>query len=220
MIGFIQVRSYKMVKIYFFGTDGGCLDAFCLSREIDNENDNELLFLSDKVKKGSLIQGCQVIGSFKSIENCSYANCEFVYQCGSVKNHFERDIWFKKALENQMIPKTLISSHSYIHESASIGIGSIIYHGVKIMRNVKIGQNCVILPNTIINHDVSIGDFSIINSSCVLNGGVEISSKVFIGSMTAIRENVKIASKTTIGMSSIILNDIVCPGVYYGQPIK
>ena len=36
MTGFIQVRSYKMAKIYFFGTDGGCLDAFFLSKEINN----------------------------------------------------------------------------------------------------------------------------------------------------------------------------------------
>ena len=170
----------------FFGTDGGCLDAFFLSKEINN--DKELFFLSDKEKKGSYIEGCPVIGTFSSIENNSLAQCEFVYQCGSVKNHLKRDIWFKKAEENQMIPKTLVSNHSYIHESAKIGAGSIIYHGVKIMRNVEIGKNCVILPNTIINHDARVGDFSVINSSCVLNGNVKIGSKVFLGSLTFLIE--------------------------------
>lgn len=207
-----------MAKIYFFGTDGGCLDAFFLSKEINN--DKELFFLSDKEKKGSYIEGCPVIGTFSSIENNSLAHCEFVYQCGSVKNHLKRDIWFKKAEENQMIPKTLVSNHSYIHESATIGSGSIIYHGVKIMRNVEIGKNCVILPNTVINHDARVGDFSVINSSCVLNGNVKIGSKVFLGSLTSIRENVQITGQTTIGMSSIVLNNINSPGVYYGQPIK
>ena len=71
-----------------------------------------------------------------------------------------------------------------------------------------------------INHDARVGDFSVINSSCVLNGNVKIGSKVFLGSLTSIRENVQITGQTTIGMSSIVLNNINSPGVYYGQPIK
>ena len=149
-----------MRKVYFFGTSGGCLDAFYLNYEI-NEDSGDGLFLSDRHKPGEVIYGHKVLGSFNCIDNLVGENLEFVYQCGSVKNHRSRDEWFNKAVKAGMTPRTLVSNKSYIHKTASIGKGSIIYPGVRIMPNVVIGQNCIVLPNTVINHDSKIGDFCI-----------------------------------------------------------
>ncbi len=204
---------------FFFGTSGGCLDAFYLYRE-NFPNDDQLQFLSDNHKPGDNFLNFEVKGSFKLINDSEFKSSHFVYQCGSVKNHFDRNLWFERAVKNGMIPVTIISRLAYVHHTASIGEGSIIYPGVKIMANVKIGKNCIILPNSVINHDTVVGDFSLINSLCTINGSVNISCNSYIGSMSSIKEGVFIAPKTTIGMSSVVLSDLIETGLYYGSPAK
>ena len=152
-----------MNKTYCFGADGGCLDSFYLFKELFPEK--EIYFLTNNHKKDEQLHGASVFGSFEQIERIN-EKAYFIYQCGSVINHTERDLWFNKALDCGLTPLTLISSYAYIHSTAQIGEGSIVYPGVRIMANVKIGMNTIILPNTVINHDAEVGDFSIINSFC------------------------------------------------------
>ena len=179
-----------MNKVLCFGTDGGCLDAFYLNKELNPKD--EIFFLSDFLNKGELVNNSEVIGSFDLINNLNGHNYDFIYQCGSIKNHKNRDVWFEKAISLGFEPKTLISNHSYVNPSAIIGSGSIIYPGVRIMRNVVIGKNSIILPNTVINHDVIIGDYTIINSSSVINGNIHIGKKCYIGSNSSFKEKISV----------------------------
>ena len=204
---------------YIFGTDGGCLDAFYLFKE-NNPNDKNVEFLSDKHKKGEILYDYKVIGPFASIKGSNFKGSSFIYQCGSSLNHIDRNLWFEEAIKNGMLPKTLVSKSAYIHNTATIGEGAIIYPGVKIMANVKIGVNSIILPNAIINHDCEIGDFSIINSSCVVNGGVKMGKNTYLGSLSAVKEKINIIPKTTIGMFSSVISDVERQGIYYGNPAK
>ena len=208
-----------MNKLYFFGTTGGCLDAFYLYKETVDES-NDLYFLSNEHDLGQKLYGLNIAGPFEMIEKNQMNKSLFVYQCGSSKNHKSRHIWFEKALKSGMIPKTLISDASYIHQTASIGEGCIIYPGVKIMANVKIGTNCIILPNTVINHDSVINDFCILNSSCVINGNVYIGRNTYIGSQTCIKEKISISTNVTVGMGSNVLKKIDSEGIYFGSPAK
>lgn len=203
----------------FFGTTGGCLDAFYLFKEL-YPDDDDIAFLSDSHRVNDKVCGVKIVGGFNDIKNSQFKNSNFVFQCGSVNNHIDRNFWFELAIRNGMKPVKLVSKFAYVHETAIVGIGSIIYPGVKIMANVKIGSNCIVLPNTVINHDSLIEDYSIINSSCVINGNVNIGSKSYIGSMSSIKEKINITPKTTIGMSSSVLSDIKEPGIYFGSPAK
>ncbi len=200
-----------------FGTDGGCLDSFYLFKEL--YPDQKISFLSNDHERGITLYDSYIQGPFEEIFKIK-EECNFIYQCGSVLNHKSRDSWFMKAVDNGFRPISLISKFSYVHSSAEIGSGSIIYPGVKIMPNVKIGINTIILPNSVINHDAIIDDFSIINSSCVINGSVSIGKKCYLGSNTSIKEKVKIPDEITVGMNSMILSNIAQKGIYFGSPVK
>lgn len=209
----------NMNKVFCFGMSGGCLDAFYLYKEI-YKNTREVFFLSNQHSVGDVLFDHIVSGPFEFINNSKIKGTEFIYQCGSSDNHISRNVWFDKAIMNGMRPITLISSLAYVHESVSVGEGTIIYPGAKIMANVNIGKNCIILPNAVISHDSIIGDFTIINSSCVINGNVKIGKNCYIGSSTSVKENVRILSKSTIGMCSLILDSIDKKGLYFGSPAK
>lgn len=200
-----------------FGTDGGCLDSFYLFKEL--YPDQKISFLSNNHKIGEILHDSFIQGPFEEIFKIK-DEYNFIYQCGSVINHKSRDSWFMNALNNGFRPISLISSFSYVHATAEIGLGSIIYPGVKIMPNVKIGINTIILPNSVINHDARIDDFSIINSSCVINGSVSIGKKCYLGSNTSIKEKVKISDEITVGMNTLVLSDINQKGIYFGSPAK
>lgn len=206
-------------KVFCFGTSGGCLDALYLYKEI-YKNTLEIFFLSNQHSIGEILYDHIVAGPFEFINNTKIEGAKFIYQCGSSENHIFRNVWFEKAIMNGMKPLTLISSLAYVNESASVGEGTIIYPGARIMANVNIGKNCIILPNAVINHDSIIGDYTIINSSCVINGYVKIGKNCYIGSSTSVKENVHILSKSTIGMCSLILESINKRGLYFGSPAK
>lgn len=203
----------------FFGFDGGCKDAYYLAQEnLNIKNRQNNIIFSDKnfSNKGY----GKHLGGFSNIEKVNLRGYKFIYQCGNVQNHSKRDKWYLKIKKNGLIPQSIISSESYVHNTSKIGKGSIIYPGVCIMRNVEIGENVIILPNTVINHDSIIGDFSIINSGCVINGDVEIGTLNYIGSGTNIRERCKIGDLITIGMGSLIISNLLEKGIYYGSPAK
>ena len=66
------------------------------------------------------------------IFSCKFYNEEFYYiQCGNVINHQKRNYWFNKAKESKLIPLTCNSNKAYVHKTAKIGLGSIIYPGAK-----------------------------------------------------------------------------------------
>tara|TARA_E500000178_G_C16951481_1_gene721496 strand:- start:675 stop:1313 length:639 start_codon:yes stop_codon:yes gene_type:complete len=207
-----------MNKILCFGTNGGCLDSYYLCKEI-YPND-EISFLSDVEKTGDFINDSMVVGGFSDIKNFQNLDYYFIFQCGNVLNHKKRDLWFNNSLRIGLKPKTLISEKAYINKSAKVGEGSIIYPGVKIMRDVIIGTNTIVLPNTVINHDVHIGSFSIINSGCVINGNTKIGKKCYVGAGSIFKEKLKIKDKSTIGMGSLVLEDIDKEGLYFGSPAK
>tara|TARA_B100000902_G_scaffold352122_1_gene362563 strand:+ start:101 stop:751 length:651 start_codon:yes stop_codon:yes gene_type:complete len=205
--------------IVFFGGDGGCRDAIYLTYECHAMKDDiEAIVLSDK--QPQKIMKIKHMGGFDYIDSPQLSGFRFVYQCGNVKNHVKRDIWYKKIKAKGLVPLTNVSPLAYVHSSAVIGAGSQIYPGVRIMRDVILGENVIVLPNTVINHGSNIGDFSIINSSCVLNGDVIIGKLSYIGADTTIRENCQINNRITVGMGSLVLSNLTEDALYYGRPTK
>lgn len=210
----LQKSPKNFENVVFFGADGGCLDAFYLASEtyyITNK-----VILSDK--KLEIPFDCARGGGFENIRK--YIGSYFVFQCGNVNNHQRRHEWYLKATNIGVRPLTCISPHAYVHSTAKIGSGSIIYPGAKVMTNVTIGQNVVVLPNVVINHDCDIADFSIINSSSVLNGGVKCGRNVYIGSNVIVKENCVVSNYCTIGAGSLVLTDLIQQGLYFGSPAK
>lgn len=203
-----------MNRVVFFGGDGGCLDAFFLACELYEIE--EKIVLSDDKSKVPL--GAKWGGGFDSCPE--FKGCHFVFQCGNVTNHGQRHVWFEFAKKSGLIPLTCISQHAYVHHTAIVGLGSIVYPGTQILTNVKLGDNVVILPNSTVNHDCDIGSFTLINSNCSLNGNIKCGRNSFIGSGSNIREKCSIAAYSTIGIGSLVLESIDEMGLYYGAPAR
>ncbi len=78
---------------------------------------------------------------------------------------------------------TLFYKHptSEVHETASVGSGTKIWHFSHVMDNVVIGKNCVLGQNVFVASGVSIGNGVKIQNNVSLYEGVVIEEKVFLG---------------------------------------
>jgi UDP-3-O-[3-hydroxymyristoyl] glucosamine N-acyltransferase len=107
---------------------------------------------------------------------------------------------------------------------------------VLIGENVWIGANSTIergmLEDTVLEDEVKIDDLvhigkgcligrgALITAGCVLAYDVKIGKGVQLAPNAAVREHVCIADNAIVGIGSVVLSDIVEPGVYVGVPAK
>ena len=111
--------------------------------------------------------------------------------------------------------------HSSIQSfSKDIDLGTIIYPGVVIMNNCKIGKFSLLNSGVTLGHDVVIGNFCTINPGAHLAGRITIGNGSFIGIGTSIKEEITIGKNAIIGAGSVVLNDVPDGATVYGVPAK
>jgi sugar O-acyltransferase (sialic acid O-acetyltransferase NeuD family) len=115
----------------------------------------------------------------------------------------------------------LVSSHSKVSKSASIGRGTIIQSGVNVSSEVKIGDfvklNC--LAN--IMHNSEVGNYTTIAPNAVILGNVTVGKECYIGANATILPHIKIADNVTVGAGSVVTKYISEQGsVSAGVPAK
>jgi sugar O-acyltransferase (sialic acid O-acetyltransferase NeuD family) len=115
---------------------------------------------------------------------------------------------------------TLIHPSVIKTEFIEIGEGSIITAGCILSYNIKLGKHSHLNLKTTVGHDCIIGDYFTTSPSVNISGNCTIGKEVFIGVGTSLRENIKICDNVTIGMGSIVLNNILEEGTYFGLPAK
>ncbi|MEO0144264.1 MAG: UDP-3-O-(3-hydroxymyristoyl)glucosamine N-acyltransferase [candidate division WOR-3 bacterium] len=153
-------------------------------REIENADENSIIFISDKKQDIEKFVGL-VISPFKPnnikyksiiiVEDVKLAMIEVLKLFDWHKTSKNSFISEKSTiLENVEIGEnTTIMDFVYISKNVKIGKNCLIYPFVYIGENVKIGDNCIIYPH------VYIGEFCIIGNNVILHAGVKIGSDGF-----------------------------------------
>ncbi|WP_270581983.1 acetyltransferase [Butyricimonas virosa] len=117
---------------------------------------------------------------------------------------------------------TIIASTAYVSRYASIGEGTVIMHNAFINADAKVGKGCIINTFANIEHEVELGNFCHVSTGSIINGGSKIGCGVFIGSHSTVFQGVRICldggMNTLISAASVVKNDIVSQGVYWGNP--
>lgn len=89
-----------------------------------------------------------------------------------------------------------------------VGPGAIIYPGVNISFNVKLGRCVSALYNVLLGHHVNIGHYSAIMPSAAINSNCIVEDSCIIGSGAVLNPGVTVGKGTIIGVGTTLFGDV------------
>ncbi len=145
---------------------------------------------------------------------------QFLITIGQINSSEKREHIFNdiKALGGKLA--TVISPFAQVSNFATIGEGSIVFHGVTVQADAIIGDNCIVNNHALIEHESRMGNHCHISTNAVVNGNVTLSNGVFIGSSAVLKQGISIGEKAVIGMGSVVIGNVEAHQVVFGNPAK
>lgn len=115
---------------------------------------------------------------------------------------------------------TLVSPHSTVMSSVTIGDGTVIMPGVMINNEAHISSHCVINTGSIIEHDAYVGRNTFIGPGTIIAGTCSIGNNTTINSNVTIAPGVSIGDSVIVGAVSFVNKDLNQTGLYFGIPVN
>jgi len=115
---------------------------------------------------------------------------------------------------------TIIDPTCFVHSTARIGEGGVLFPFCYVGARAKIGFRFFALSGTIINHDDVIGDYVVSASSVTLAGNVVVGDYSYLGQGCAVRQFIKLGRNCLIGMSAVVVKDVEENAVMAGNPAR
>lgn len=116
--------------------------------------------------------------------------------------------------------KTLIHPTAYIHPSAKIGKGTVIFAGAVIQPDAIIGDHCIINTGATIDHDCVIGDYVHLAPGVHLAGGVKVAEGTFMGIGSVATPYVQIEEWAQVAAGGVVINNVPAKTTVMGVPAK
>jgi sugar O-acyltransferase (sialic acid O-acetyltransferase NeuD family) len=206
-------------KILLVGGGGHCRSVIDVINETTQYEEVAIVDAIDKV--GSILQGCQVIGSDDDLPRLISLGYRYAFVAlGSVGISKRREELYQLLSKLGFEIPNIISRTALVSDSAHIGKGNFIGKGVIINTGVNLGNNAILNTGSIIEHDCKIGNSVHISPGAVLSGQVNIESGSHIGTNSTIIQGVRVGENTLIGAGSVVVKNIPSGVVAFGVPCR
>jgi len=183
------------------------------------------VLLKDGLKPRGLKRGLFCIDPAKTfIEMHNYINAKISRKVDIVANpeFLHPSVVFDKSQKIVVSEDKLLEmkhmGNVVLEKDITIGAYSVIHYAsidsTIIREGTKIGSFCNIGHNSII------GKHNILTSGTNIGGSVTIGDHCFFGLNSVVRPHVTIKDSVYVGMGSIVVNDLLQEGMYYGSPAR
>lgn len=197
---------------------GGGDNAGAIIDLIDSNDENiEIIGISDKKIKGSIINGYEI--------NITDEDAINLLEKSNIIISYAREMSIRKKIydffeSNKSKFATLISSRAYVSKTAKIDYGAIVMPGAVIRNQVNIGKNTIINSNATIEHGCNIGKHCHLAPGVVLAGNVKVEDECFIGANSTILPNIIISKGCIVGAGSVVTKNIPQNEIWLGNPAR
>lgn len=118
--------------------------------------------------------------------------------------------------------RSIVARHSsvLVSPTATVGDGSMIFHGSCVQAGASIGRHVIINTSASIDHDCEIGDFVHIAPKVGLSGGVVVGEGTEIGVGASVLPNTRIGKWSKVGGGATVISDIPDNAVAVGTPAR
>lgn len=114
----------------------------------------------------------------------------------------------------------LVHPNAYVHKSAKLGAGAIIYAGVTVDRNTTIGRGVLLNNGVVVAHDSVIGDACWLGPGVTLSGHVTIEATAFLGTGSTVTNDVTIGAGATVGLATAVTKHVAAGSTVIGNPMR
>ena len=191
--------------ILLFGAGGhakSCIDV------IEQEDRFNIVGLvGKKGEVGSSILGYPIIGTDADLPELINKTQNAIITIGQIKSPEPRIHLFNLLKKNGFNLPRIISPKSHVSAHATVGSGTVVFHGAIVNAGATIGDNCIINTQSLVEHDAIINEHCHISTGAIVNGAALIGAGSFIGSGSAIREGINVGEQSVIGMGQKVIID-------------
>ena len=115
---------------------------------------------------------------------------------------------------------TLIDPTAFVHPSAVVSRGCVIYPNCFIGAEAALGESCFLLSGAVVNHNCVVGKHVIMATGAHLAGSVRVDDNVYIGQDATVRQHLSIGGGALIGMGAVVIKSVPDNAVIGGNPAK
>lgn len=201
-------------QVVIVGFSGNAREAF----ENINNSFEVISFLDERKELHAHLFAGVPIADFNTLSD--HQDAGIICLIGSEKSFILR----KRIIDGLNLPRsryvTAVDPTASVSRFATVGIGTLISPGVRIMGNAQVGDHVIILPNSVIHHDAKIGDYSLIGSNVVIAGEVVLDQSCYIGSGSQIKNGIRIGAGALVGLGANVLRDVMSRQTMVGNPAR
>lgn len=168
----------------------------------------------DPAKWGTEILGVKVMGGFSELTKRGVVRA--VIAIGDNKTR-------KKVVERWSsccMWLTVVHPQAYVHPTAKIGEGTVVFTGACIQPDTVVGKHAIINTGALIDHDCEIGDFVHIGPGSALAGGVHVGEGALVGIGSRVIPGRTIGMWAAVGAGSVVIQDIPAFTTAVGVPAR
>jgi len=194
-------------KLLIFGAGHGGQELLKVVVEDINKVSNSWEVLgfidNDPGKKGSEIFGCPVLGDKYD------GDCKDVYGACAIMNNGIRE----KIINKEILAKGLKLA-SFIHPSVIMANdfiyqeGLIVYPGVKVSYDVKLGQGIMVNYNCVLGHGLEAGNYTYFGPSATIAGSCKIGHSCTIGAGSSMLQGTSVGNNSIVAIGTTLISNV------------
>lgn len=176
------------------------------------------LFLSEQKKlqeidwfffddKQSVTSSVQNIYPFSYYENDRFRDLTFYVGLG-YHHLVARHKIIKNLTRLGRAVETFIHQTAYVHATAKIGSGALIFPGCIVDQNVIIGDGCILNNAAVISHGSQIGSAAFFAPRVTLCGETQVGEYSFLGAGTLISNGVLVGKNVRTGIGTVVVKHV------------
>lgn len=168
---------------------------------------------------GTKIQGIEITGPLADARLYP-PDTRFIDTLGSPRNYSHRPA----IISGLGIPDdrfvTLVHPCASVSESATLGVGSLVFAFAAVGAGARLGSHVTILPHSVVSHDASVGDWTQIATAAIVSGSAHVGRCCYVGAGSMIIDGAIVGDGALVGMGSVVLNEVPPGVVVAGNPAR
>lgn len=211
----------ELSKIVLIGAGGFGREVAVIIEDINrfSRPTYEILgFLDDgeKFGEGDQINGYPWLGKHEWALAHTDGVC---YVCAVADVHIRAQLQ-KKLMAQGVRFATVCAVGAYVAQTACLGSGCVLYTGVMVSANAKLGDGVLLNTYTNVGHDVTIGDYTSVAPAVCISGGCKIGSEVNFGGHAYLVPGRTVGDGAMIAAGSVVFNNVKEHTTVLGNPAK